>query len=190
MQITLIRHLPTEWNKEQRLQGRRDIEISPPSKEILEEIFENKKDLKKRQPFDYILSSTLKRTKQTANLYGYKPKPEPLLDEFDFGPFEGEKKDLLLKVHGEKWIESPSELTFGEGMIHLHQRILTFLKKYKPSANLLLFSHGTWTRALISFHQYGHINSMNKLIVQNNQSITLSFSEEELEKRSGGLNLV
>ena len=29
MQITLIRHLPTEWNKKQKLQGRRDIGISP-----------------------------------------------------------------------------------------------------------------------------------------------------------------
>lgn len=190
MQITLIRHLPTEWNKQRRLQGQRDIEIAPPSKEILEEIIKNKKDLRKWEPFDYILSSTLKRTKQTAALYGYEPKSEPLLDEYDFGPFEGKKKELLLKEHGDKWIQSPSELTFGEGMNQLRQRILTFLKEYKPAANLLLFSHGTWTRALISFHQYGHINSMNKLVVQNNQLITLSFSEDKLGNRSGGLNLV
>lgn len=190
MQITLIRHLPTEWNNQQRLQGQRDIKISSPSKEILQGILENKKDLEQQEPFDYILSSTLKRTKQTAALYGYKPKPEPLLDEFDFGPFEGKEKELLLKVHGDKWNESPSELTFGEGMSHLHQRILTFLEKYKHSANLLLFSHGTWTRALISFHHYGHIDNMNKLVVHNNQCITINFAEEELENRSGGLNLV
>lgn len=190
MQITLIRHLPTEWNKQQRLQGQRDIEISPPSKACLKEILENKKNLEKQGPYDYILSSTLKRTKQTAALYGYKPKPEPLLDEFDFGPFEGKEKELLLKVHGDKWMESPSELTFGEGMVHLHQRILIFLNKYKSAANLLLFSHGTWTRALISFHQNGHIDNMNKLVVQNNQCITLSFAEKEHKNRSGGLNLV
>lgn len=190
MQITLIRHLPTEWNKEQRLQGRRDIEISPPSKKILQKITENKTKLKEQEPFDFILTSTLKRTKQTGNLYGYEPKIEPLLDEFDFGPFEGKEKELLLKTNGNKWIETPSELTFGEGIISLQSRILTFLEKYKPASNLLLFSHGTWTRALISLHQYGHIDNMNKLTVKNNQCITLTFAEEELKRRSGGLNLV
>lgn len=175
MQITFIRHLPTEWNKKTWLQGRRDIGISPITDIFQKEIVYNQKLLKQLSPFDAVLASTLKRTHQTAQLYGYQAETEHLLDELDFGSYEGLPKKKLIEVHGNKWIDNPKELVLGESINDLEERIVLFLAKYKESTNLLVFGHGSWIRAIISYLQYGHINNMNKVEFRNNECITLSF---------------
>jgi broad specificity phosphatase PhoE len=177
MQITLIRHLPTDWNKKQKLQGRQDIGISPLTGDIQKEIVLNQQFLKTHSPFEFVLASTLKRTHQTAQLYGYKCETEGLLDELDFGPFEGLSKEKLIKEYGDKWADNPKELVLGESIKNLEERIVSFLAKYKESTNILVFGHGSWIRAIISYHQYGHINNMNKITVNNNECIQLSLNE-------------
>lgn len=175
MQITLIRHLPTEWNKKTWLQGKRDIELAPLTEEYLKSIHDNKKILEAKRPFDVILASTLKRTHQTASHYGYQPKTEALLDELDFGPFEGHPKEKLLEKYGERWIERPKDIVLGESLTNLEKRIILFLNKYKDSSSILIFGHGSWIRAILSYTNYGDINHMNKVAVSNNQCITLEF---------------
>jgi broad specificity phosphatase PhoE len=175
MPITLIRHLPTEWNKKTWLQGRKDIELSQVSEELSKGIAENRKILGKLAPFDIILASTLQRTHQTANLYGYQYETEGLLDELDFGPFEGVPKKKLIEKHGEIWLENPKELVLGESLKNFEKRIVVFLDKYKEYSNILAFGHGSWIRAVISYTQCGDINNMNKIEVVNNACITLDF---------------
>ena len=172
MLLTLIRHLPTEWNKKTWLQGRRDIDLAPVNGEFAVKIEQNKELLRKQQ-FDLVLASTLRRTHQTARLYGYQPETEGLLDELDFGPFEGEPKQRLIEMYGPQWIENPKALVLGESLMNLESRITHFLKKYKDHQNVLIFGHGSWIRGLVSYVDYGHINNMNKIIVENNQCITL-----------------
>lgn len=177
MQITLIRHLPTEWNKKTWLQGRRDIEISPLDEQFLVGIAENKKIIHNMLPFDQVLASTLKRTHQTAELYGFQCETESLLDELDFGPFEGRPKENLIEAYGDKWFENPKELILGESIQTLEERISLFLTKYKDCSNLLVFGHGSWIRAFISYLQHGHINNMNKMAVGNNACIAMKMRE-------------
>jgi broad specificity phosphatase PhoE len=175
MQVTFIRHLPTEWNKKTWLQGRRDIEISPITDIFQKGIADNQELLKSYEPFDYVLASTLKRTHQTAQLYGYQAETEQLLDELDFGPYEGLPKGQLIEAYGEKWTDNPKELVLGESIHDLEDRIVLFLDKYKESTNILVFGHGSWIRAILSYSQYGHINNMNKVEFRNNECITLLF---------------
>jgi broad specificity phosphatase PhoE len=175
MHVTLIRHLPTEWNKKTWLQGRRDIGISHVTDFLHKGITKNQLLLKKLSPFDLVLASTLKRTHQTAELYGYKCETEHLLDELDFGTFEGFPKEKLLEQYGNQWVENPKDLVLGESIKNLEERMMLFIDKYKGVENLLVFGHGSWIRAMVSYHQYGHIDNMNKLIVENNALITLSF---------------
>jgi broad specificity phosphatase PhoE len=176
MQLTLIRHLPTEWNKKTWLQGRRDIGISPPSPDIRNKILENKSYLSQLEPFDCVLASTLKRTQETAKQYGYIAKIECLLDELDFGSFEGKPKSNLIGQLGKAWEEHPSSLVLGEKVADLEIRIHTFLEKYSEVPNLLVFGHGAWIRALSSYWSYGHIDKMNQLTIENNQCLTLEFN--------------
>ncbi len=175
MQITLIRHLPTEWNKQQKLQGRRDIPISEVSAEIEQGINENQRILHSLSPFDLVLASTLIRTQQTAQHYRFYPETERLLDELDFGPFEGRPKEELLEILGDQWLENPKELVLGESIRHLEERIISFLKKYQDYSNILVFGHGSWIRALISYSHHGHVNQMNKIAVANNTIYSLTL---------------
>lgn len=92
MLLSLVRHLPTEWNKKQLLHGKRDIPILPVTEETITSIQSNLERLKKQPSFDIALASTLQRTQQTAALYGIQPEIDGLLDELDFGPFEEKQK--------------------------------------------------------------------------------------------------
>ena len=180
MQITLIRHLPTEWNVNTWLQGRQDIKILPITDRDQLEIVKNQKNLSRLQPFDLILASTLKRTQQTAQIYGMNVVIEPLLDELDFGDFEGRPKEELITELGSRWLENPRELQLGESVIHLENRIVHFIKKYESYDNILVFGHGSWIRAFISLVQNGHINRMNRIHIPNNKCITLTFDVKKL----------
>ena len=131
-------------------------------------------------PFDIILASKLKRTQQTAQMYGMNVVIEPLLDELDFGEFEGRPKEELLRELGNRWLESPRELQLGESIIHLENRIVDFIEKYESYNNILVFGHGSWIRAFISLVQNGHINRMNRIHVPNNKCITLTFDVKKL----------
>ena len=179
MQLTLIRHLPTDWNKKTWLQGKRDIELSTITEEVQSEINQNQDILQSLAPFDVVLASTLKRTHQTAELYGYQPETEHLLDELDFGPFEGRPKNLLLEQYGEQWSENPKGLVLGESLTNLEKRIAKFLIKYNECNNILVFGHGSWIRAASSYFYYGHINNMNKITIGNNECIVLEFCTVE-----------
>jgi len=183
MRITLIRHLPTEWNRKTWLQGRRDIGLAPLREEDRQRIAVNRRQLEKLAPFDAVLASMLTRTRQTARLYGYEADTESLLDELDFGPFEGQPKAALLEKYGSEWVETPKKLTLGESMQDFEKRIRTFLDKYRKQTNLLVFGHGSWIRAFLSYLDYGHINEMNKVTVENNCCLTRFFHLNHLKRR-------
>ena len=178
MQITFIRHLPTEWNERTLLQGKRDTHLMPVTSFNRNKILDNKKQLEKVRPFDLVLASSMKRTQQTANHYGYEGRIEPLLDELDFGEFEGKPKDEIIKKYGDIWFENPREITLGERMTDLEKRINTFLNKYQDYSNILVFGHGSWIRAFLSYVRFGHINEMNKITVENNECITLNAAQK------------
>lgn len=179
MRITLIRHLPTEWNKKTWLQGRIDIGISTFTEDVTKSLSKNHEILNQLSPFECVLASSLKRTHQTAHHYGYKCETEALLDELDFGEFEGRPKKELLETYGEIWTENPRKLILGESLIHFEERIIRFLEKYKDFSNILAFGHGSWIRGLMSISNFGDIRSMNQLNVENNACVTFTFSPGE-----------
>ncbi|MFD1706599.1 histidine phosphatase family protein [Siminovitchia sediminis] len=173
MQITFIRHLPTQWNKKTWLQGRRDIPISNVTETDIKQIQMNKKHLEKLPPFEAVVASTLQRTQQTARLYGYDPEIEPLLDELDFGQFEGVPKEQMICAWKHEWFNDPSSLTLGEPVCQLENRIRDFFQKYKSLSNLLVFGHGAWIRAALSLVENGNINQMNRRKLHNNECLTI-----------------
>lgn len=64
MQLTLIRHGETFWNKEKRVQGITDIELSETGIDQARKLALSLKDC----PLDSIHSSPLKRALQTAEI--------------------------------------------------------------------------------------------------------------------------
>ncbi|MFC4322770.1 histidine phosphatase family protein [Litchfieldia salsa] len=176
MQIAVIRHLPTEWNQKGVLQGSRNIPILPLTSENQYEIDQNRKKLSQVEPADIVLTSSLIRTQETAENYGYTSfKIEPLLDELNFGEYEGVPKSTLLNDYPVLWTEEPKKLTLGESLIDFEKRVLRFIEVYNDYSNVIVFGHGSWIRALISIKTVGSINSMNKVKVKNNDLILLDF---------------
>ncbi len=82
--IALLRHAPTAWNNERRLQGRRDLALTPAAQA----------DYAIRRipdtcPRFRVFTSPLVRARQTAALLGLAATVEPRLIEMDWGRYEG-----------------------------------------------------------------------------------------------------
>lgn len=89
----LLRHYPTAWNGEQRLQGRTDISLTEEARATL-------KGLRLPVPWDKarIVSSPLSRALETATILadGHPVGTDPRLVELSWGEWEGKQaKDLL-----------------------------------------------------------------------------------------------
>lgn len=179
MELILIRHLPTEWNKLGLLQGSQDIPLLPVSDEDLAKLEENERVISTFQP-EVVIVSQLKRTQQTAFNYGF-PNPiiEPLLNELNFGKYEGVEKKELLRV--KEWISDPRPLTLGERLIDFEKRITRFLTQYNHYTRMVVFGHGSWIRALLSINQVGSIQEMNQIEVNNNELIDLVINKKMLQ---------
>lgn len=81
--LALIRHMPTVWNREGRLQGRRDTPLAPdarPDWRLPPELAAYR-----------FLSSPLKRARHTAALLGIEPLLDARLIEMSWGEWEGHR---------------------------------------------------------------------------------------------------
>lgn len=178
MELLLIRHLPTEWNKSGLLQGSQDIPLLPVHDEDLIKVEENKKMINSFYP-EIVVASGLIRTQQTAFHYGFhKPIIEPLVNELNFGKYEGFEKKQLVAV--KEWSSDPKSLTLGERLSDFEKRIILFLNTYNHYARILVFGHGAWIRALISLNRVGSIQEMNQVNVHNNELIYLTINQQLL----------
>jgi broad specificity phosphatase PhoE len=172
MKLVVVRHLPTTWNAEDRLQGQRDIPIVPPDAAALALLAEVMETVRANGPYDRVYCSRLSRTRQTAELFGYQePVVEPLLDEISFGEWEGKLRREMLGVVGDAWLNAPHTLTFGESMVRLGERVGEFLKKNAEHERVLVFGHGGWARALSCLRETGSLEGMNKIVVGNGQAL-------------------
>ena len=89
--LALLRHGPTAWTAEHRLQGQSDLPLSPEGRRAVTSW---------RLPAEVAgfswLTSPLARARETATLLGHGNAPaEPRLTEMSFGEWEGQRlKDL------------------------------------------------------------------------------------------------
>jgi broad specificity phosphatase PhoE len=127
MKLILIRHGETLWNKEGRIQGTSDIELSAVGIEQARLLALSLKD----HPIGAIHASPLKRALQTAQIINEHHHKEiqthPDLMEMDQGDFEGFSfKELMAceKDFLNKWIADPASVRMpnGESLADYQQR--------------------------------------------------------------------
>lgn len=168
--LYLLRHLPTAWNLEGRLQGRHDESILPVDENechVIEQLHLIRTEVEQLEPWDDVFASGLRRTQETAVALGFDEcTVDPLLDEFDFGPFEGLARADLIAHFGPAWHEDPRPLVLGESIQDLQTRICSFLSRpgLKEGHNLVI-GHGAWIRGLLAFFGDGHMARMNQIKV-------------------------
>lgn len=179
MAFIFIRHLATCYNQQSLLQGQRDepILLLTHNDQALQATLEKNKTRLNHLAIDKILCSTLKRTQQTAAVYDYHAiTVEPLLNELDFGFYEGKTRQQLLNDYGEQWKNDPSNLVLGESMQDFLLRIQAYFEKYQhdlDNENILAFTHGAWMRAARAWWMTGSLQTMNQIKVANNELLVL-----------------
>jgi probable phosphoglycerate mutase len=128
LRIALIRHGPTEWNAQKRVQGRIDMPLSAEGQAkmarlLLPDGFVN------ARPF----CSPQLRARQTAALLGLEnPVPDARLVEQNWGVWEGMTRDEMLAQGGEDaFVRAGRGLQFrppgGESTGELQARVQSFL---------------------------------------------------------------
>jgi len=127
VKLILVRHGQTLWNREKRVQGVSDIELSNRGRAQADSLARSLRDEK----IDAIISSPLKRALQTAeaiNRFHHLPiEHEEDLMELNMGDFEGMAFQEMMKNHGdllERWIKNPSSVVMpgGESLAELQER--------------------------------------------------------------------
>ncbi len=124
--LILIRHGPTKWNEEKRLQGRNDIPLSHCGRENIKTW---RMVAEAANAIWY--SSPLIRAVETANLLGIEsPQIEPLLTEMSWGDWEGRKVDDIRAEGGLEDLNGGKGLDFnppgGESRREVLARIQPF----------------------------------------------------------------
>jgi len=146
MQLILIRHGETLWNKEGRVQGTSDIELSDIGKKQAKLLALSLKD----HTIEAIHVSPLKRALQTAKIinefHSLDIQIHQNLMEMDQGDFEGfsfkelmaDKKEFL-----KRWITDPAAIKMpnGESLSELQNRAWNTMEEIiSKSQNALIVS--------------------------------------------------
>ena len=96
--IALIRHGPTDWNAEHRLQGRTDRPLSEEGRKKVSDW--RVPDVYKQ--FEWV-SSPLSRAQETASILNLEvARLEPAIIEMDWGLWEGHTRTELDEIYGEE----------------------------------------------------------------------------------------
>ena len=128
MRIALIRHGPTEWNAQKRVQGRIDMPLSAEGQAKMARLLPPDGFVNAR-PF----CSPRLRARQTAALLGLEnPVPDARLVEQNWGVWEGMTRDEMLAQGGEDaFVRAGRGLQFrppgGESTGELQARVQSFL---------------------------------------------------------------
>lgn len=141
MELWLVRHGETLWNREHRLLGWTDLPLTPTGEAQAIR-------LRGKLPSLPAYSSDLQRALRTALLAGFPSMPTPALREIHFGSLEGalweelepRYKEALLRFEG---FHPPG----GENLEAFQERVFRFLESLTGPA--LLFTHGGVIRAVL-----------------------------------------
>lgn len=150
--LVMIRHGPTAWNSDRRLQGRTDIPLSEEGRTLVS----GWRVPSELRGYEWV-SSPLKRACETAGLLaGMPPRIEPLLTEMDYGEWEGKRLADLRAELGEAMAENEARgLDFrpagGETPRDVQVRLKQWLGTLAghPRATVAITHHGV-LRALYS----------------------------------------
>ncbi|MFN4070435.1 MAG: histidine phosphatase family protein [Thermus caldifontis] len=141
MELWLVRHGETLWNREHRLLGWTDLPLTPTGEA-------QALGLKGRLPSLPAHSSDLKRALQTATLAGFQPSMAPALREIYFGALEGALWEELEPRYQEALLQFQGfHPPGGESLEAFLERVFHFLEGLRGPA--LLFTHGGVIRAVL-----------------------------------------
>lgn len=163
-QLLLLRHLQSQWNKENRFTGWVDVPLSQDGLKSAKEVAEKLSGIK----IDVIYTSPLIRNKDTVakvlKELGKKNLPVHIfsaLNERNYGSLQGMNKDMAAQKYGQdqvhlwrrSWDQAPPK---GESLKDVSKRVMPFYQKYiekdlKDGKNVLIVASHNSLRAIIKY---------------------------------------
>jgi probable phosphoglycerate mutase len=140
LRLYLIRHSETEWALSDRHTGRTDISLTANGEDEARELGRHLLDI----PFAHVLTSPLKRARQTCDLVGLDkvPEIEPDLAEWDYGDYEG-KRSVDIRKGRPDWSVFRDGCPHGEMPAQVSERADRLIVRLRTlDGNIALFSHG------------------------------------------------
>lgn len=146
--LILIRHGTTDWNKQKRYCGFRDVSLNREGKLQAQKLSDRLKPLH----FDRIYVSDRKRAIQTAQIIfkGTRMTKIAGLKEVNFGAFEGLRHGEIMKKYPhvyKKWLANPFEnnIPNAENIDSFKKRVARALQRivrHNAGKNVAIVSHG------------------------------------------------
>jgi len=126
--LTLVRHAPTVWNADGRMQGRSDVPLSPEGQSLARS-WRLPDGLEQAM----WMTSPLQRARQTAEILGVSALVDDRLIEMDWGDWEGETLSSLRETQGTSMVVNEARgLNFappnGESPRMVQQRVQPWLQ--------------------------------------------------------------
>lgn len=157
MDIYLIRHGQTIWNKEDRLQGWKNSPLSPEGRAQTQALAQDLATI----PFDAAFSSDLGRARDTARIIlegrGIQVQERRALRELSLGPWEGRVFEEIKRDQAQAlktYLTSPQDhkLQGGETYQDLLDRLGTFLEELRglEASSVLVVAHGVSLAGLVN----------------------------------------
>lgn len=193
MEIYIVRHGETVWNKKRLLQGSTDIELSEKGIELAKVTSEKIADLH----FDMIYSSPLSRAYETAKIMRGDRNIDIIKDdrlrELSFGSNEG-KNSLEMQAdenNSFRYFFKQPELYIpaegGETLEHICDRAKEFLQQViEPQADklerIMIVAHGAMNKALMCHIKNHGISDYWSGGLQRNCGVIIASLDEERYK--------
>lgn len=152
IEVALVRHGETDWNRQGRMQGHRDIPLN--ERGLLQA-----GRLARRLrfgPWDFAVSSDLQRAAMTASCLAEaagitRMVRDPRLRERHFGRLEGTTREERLARWGDHWQRLDHGMESDEELLLRAEAFLADLTLRK-SGRFIVVTHGGWIRALVRRH--------------------------------------
>ena len=181
MELILIRHGETIWNKEGRILGLSDIELSDVGLDQAHKLALSIRD----HDIPTIYSSPLKRAHQTAQIINEMHNAsiylEPGLMEMDPGDFEGlTYQEMMTRGNDflQRWIQDPANFVMpnGESFIGLQNRAWPVVANIiDKTENAMIVSHNFTIAAMLCKIQNISLSQFREMCVGTASKTIVSF---------------
>lgn len=148
-ELWLVRHGATEWSENGRHTGRTDVPLLTRGEDEARALVPRLD----RHDFALVLTSPLRRARETARLAGY---PDAQVDEhlleWDYGDYEGLTTPEI-RARRPGWTIWNGDLPGGETSAQVETRVRAVITRCTSAAgDVLLFAHGHVLRALTAVY--------------------------------------
>ena len=156
IEIILVRHGETEWNRREIFRGRADIELSETGARQAELLAKYLSQAGIAAIYSSPLKRALKTAEAIASYHGLEVKTTSGLIDFDYGKWQGlphqEVKERYRKLYAE-WLKNPHrvKIPVGESLNDVTRRALGIVDRVRRQheGTVVLVSHRVVNKVLI-----------------------------------------